>query len=196
MKLIKLIAISICAVVAVTACSKKKDGSVATAAVTYYSSNGICYDARTNLQTSTTNCNTLAYHFYNNGCYRVSDRIAVDMSNCNTTVGQYYYRNGSCFDKNANANCAQSYCTTTGSTVGRYKWENGYICVDTQNYNQRVSESYCLNAGGTNQQCVESNRYLSVDAYNVGYPVNCAVTNCRGQRLWDLSTLRYVDCAL
>lgn len=195
MKTLKLISISLCAMILTVACSKSKDGTVATAAVTYYQSNGVCYDAKTNAQVASTNCNGLTYYMAGNNCYAQANHSITDMANCHALVGQYYYSNGSCYDKVARNYCAQSYCTNgAGASTGRYQWRNNY-CIDTQTGYQAPNTSYCLNSGGNGQNCVESNRYLWRNSQGYGVPINCAVENCRGQTLWDQATNNYVNCA-
>lgn len=194
MKTLKLITISLFAIVFATACSKSKDGSVATAAVTFYKSNGLCYDAKTNAQVAATNCSAVAYYLQNNTCYASTNHAVSDMTNCHTLVGQYYYVGNNCYDKVARSYCAQSFCQGTGTGTERYKWMNTTTCVDTHMNNMVVNSSYCLNPNGNGNRCVESNRYLY---YTRGqwYTMNCATYDCGGLSLWDQRTNSQVNCA-
>lgn len=199
MKTIKILVMSICAVMASVACSKKNSGggTVATPAVTYYLSNNVCYDAKTNQSVATTNCNTIAYYFSGNSCYATATRAVTDMANCNALVGQYYINNNSCWDKTANTytNSTNCYSSGGGTSTGRYVWRNN-ICIDTQTGWSTSNISLCTNSGGTNgdAQCLQPNRYLFVDRFGFGYPADCTRTNCRGQMLYDQQTRTYVNC--
>jgi hypothetical protein len=199
MKTIKILVISICAVLASVACSKRNGGGSGTAtapAVTYYLSNGVCYDAKTNQSVATTNCNTLAYYFNSNSCYATATRAVADMANCHALVGQYYINNNSCWDKTANTYTNNANCSSNGgTTTNRYVWRNN-ICIDTQTGWSTPNISLCSNTGGTNgdAQCLQPGRYLYVDRNGYGYPVDCRSTNCRGQMLWDQQTRTYVTC--
>lgn len=195
MNTFKLITISVFAVVFTAACSKSKEGSAATAPVTYYKSNGSCYDAKTNAKVAETNCSNVSYYLQNNTCYTAAHSY-IDISNCHALVGQYYYVGTSCYDKTVRNWVTPTYCTTSSGTT-RYQWQNGSTCIDTHMNNTPVHSSYCLNPGGTGgEQCVESNRYLYFDTYRgQWYSMNCSVSNCAGLSLWDQRAGKQVTCA-
>lgn len=199
MRTLKLIITSICAVVATVACSKGSKGGGATApAVTYYLSNNVCYDARTNQSVSSNNCSTLAYYFNGNTCYASANRSAVDMANCQALVGQYYLINNSCWDKNTNnyASNTNACYTNNGTGNGQYQWRNN-VCVDVNTGWTAPNSSYCGNNNGYNNNdphCLQQGRYIYTDYYGQTLTADCTRYNCRGAMLFDNQTRTWVTC--
>lgn len=194
MKSLKVIVLSCVALVLATGCSKKKSGGSAApvAVVSYYMSNNICFDAKTNEQVASTNCANLAYYFNGTQCVDQTTKQAVEISKCHSLVGQYYYMNNTCWDKNTNTSTAYTNCNTNSNagSCGSYTWRNN-ICIDTRT-GWVASSQNCLSCANSGNQCIGN--YIYVDYYGYSYSVTCNGSNCRGQGLYEANSGRYVVC--
>lgn len=217
----KTILILAFAVLAVSACGKKGKGSGTTAAtVSYYQSDGACYETKSNKEVDLDKCNSVTYYMEYGSCYKKSnDDYVEDFNLCTKSLGEYFYQNGYCTDKDSNDEVSSNLCESTTTTTYGYD-SNGY-CIDKKT-KKRVSDTKCEDdddryfmngpicydrytewavdiskCQGSNDDNVCRGEYVKVDSYGyfAGYiTCNSSGSNCRGQTLWNPRSGYYESC--